>query len=405
MKLRALLAAILLGACDGTPAESPLVFATVHPTRAYAGSEVAVVSRSFASMPNVAILSGPDVLPITRRSGDSVFVRLPTDVRGHYPLRIGTGSQPVGSVDVAGFVAHETHDLNAWAPEVWPRGGRASVIGGNGTALMRLLPGPNTVSVLVPNVAVGFANQRMPGLTPWPSRLLLQPSGGVVGIWEMLPQAQLIGTIPTQTGYMIHQISDSLFMELISGRVRISHLRNGVFQTVSETTIQYGDPQRIVMSPRRDLVALADVSTSSARGLPVFRTATGQLAFEVPGFSHFNSVKFSASGDTLWVLAAPESEAVVLALNANTGAELGRIQFGGSRAIALALDPDADRLFVATHSNAELTSLHVVDTKTLKVTARVRAPTVSCCPAVVAVGADGVFVVGNWDLLKFDYLR
>jgi hypothetical protein len=411
-----LLAAVFGAACDRDPvAELPALNpVSVSPQNSYAGGRVTIRSGQFAQLPSIEILADTIPLNVAVRGGDSVVVEIPRTFRGSFSLRLGKNGPALGAIEIAGYAGEKpTPQLLGFYLDVWPEGGRASVLATISQTdarwisgeVFQLLPGPTAMTPLVSGFRMSDpGSTRLPGRTPDQAVLVLQPFNTLqpAQVWRMMPTPHVIDTLSFSNFRHAALFNDSV--RFAGAHHWIETYRSG--RLVYRGT--YEETHEVIISPTRDRATLR--VNGSPTGPPVFNTTTGDTAYHVRPLFRSYGAAFSQNGDTLWMLGvtrAPLTPAMVM-LNARTGAILKQVEFPGVPALAMRRDPAGGRLFVFAYAYPQepsQTELLVVDDRTLQIIGRVNGPICDrwCDWAVVAVGIDGVFVVQPRAIYEFDY--
>ena len=409
-----------LAACDRDPvADVPVLPVTVSPARAYAGGPVTIRSAAFAQRQNIEIWVDTFRLTTLRAAGDTVVVALPASVRGQQLLRLGRDGLALGSVEVAGYAGRRTinRQLGIYLA-AWPQGGRASVIAGpapNGDSawsngeVWQLFPATGEFKTLVTGFRVGYDNPRIPGPTPDPGVVVLQPIGGSAAqTWRLLPSPQIVDTLPEGNTRHLAVFNDSTYLRATHHYVYSAHTpARWLYHAAYEET------HEIILSPANDRATLR--VNGSETGPPVFDMMTGDTAYHVRDLYRSYGAAFSQNGDTLWMLGVtrpPAYETAVLMLNARTGEVYERAVLTEDHyAVHMRRDPDTGRLFIFSTRYPEFAAdLTVRDDRSLELLGRIHGPRAGGCSnacefGLVVLGVDGLFIVTPREIMEFDYLR
>lgn len=401
--------ACLIGCSDGpiTP-EQPAVW----PEIVWAGGDVLIRSRALRGVDHPKILADTMVLEVQAAGADSAVVRIPGGARGTYTLRLGgIRGRALGNLTVLGFNGRRLIEPGIGTYLlVWPEGSNASIIGGASGTIYHLTPATGEVRPVLTGYWGGGDAARLPGRTPDPELLLLQPiDGSDVEKWRLLPEPQLLGTLPATNDRHFAQLSDSVVLFGYHHRVETRRLRGTELEL--RYLASYEETHEVIISPSRDRATL--IVNGSATGPPVFDTQTGDTAYHVRQLFRSYGVAFSTAGDTLWMVGVNNQLASkVVVLDARSGSELSHAEFPDYGIINMRKDPAASRLFITAMPKGAAWDappvLLVIDAKTLQINGRVEvpqdvAPYSQCAYCVVAVGSDGVFLVEPGAVWAFDY--
>lgn len=408
--VRTVVLALAAAACGPSPAvEEPPLHAPVLEARIWAGTTVTVRSPRIAKPGALPVVAESGVLDVAHAGGDSVVVVIPKTAVGPMTLTLSDARRTVvAKLDVAGFLGRTaTPDIGHY-PFVWPEGGRASIIGGSGGAVLRYEPGLGRLSTLLTGYTVSStAGARTPGRTFDPALLLLQPIGRPdVEKWRLLPTPQVLDTLPFWVNRQIALLNDTLLLYATSHQVRLHHARNAGPWSYLAT---YEDTHEIVISPRRDLATLR--VNGSGTGPPVFDLVRGDTAYHVRQLFRSYGARFSPNGDTLWMVGVTRGRAtpldpypgLLLMMEAKTGRVLRSLELNDVQPFGFARDSHQPRLYIYALPNPgtrRTEELLVLDSRTLEEVGRVAVPAElgcgnNCLSPVIAAGIDGVFFVNS----------
>ena len=404
---------LMAAACDRDPVAHlpPLHPVSVEPQSAYAGGRITIKSARFRDLDSVHVFVDTFQLATHARGDDSVVVVLPRSARGSYTLRLGRNGLPLGEIEIAGYVGFKpiTRFIGNYL-DVWPEGGRASVIAGNYrdnvvADVLQVMPATGLISTLVSGFPIGWDVPRTPGRTHNDGVVLLQPRAGNAQAWRLLPGAQVVDTLPFENLRHAAVFNDSTYFRAFHHRVETRRF-DGRYLYMGT----YEETHEVILSPTRDRATLR--VNGSQTGPPVFNMATGDTAYHVRQLFRSYGAAFSEHGDTLWMLGVTPNDlrSSLVMLNARTGVLLKQIFFDDDvSAEAMRRDAGGGRIFILDWKFPESpVNLLVLDEQTLDVIGQVDGPVCAddftCRWFVVAVGIDGVFVVHPRGIYAFDYI-
>ena len=410
----AVLIAATACADDPTAVERPGVW----PEVAWAGGDVVVRSTELRGATDPAIFADTIELQLIAAAGDSAVVRVPGHARGGYTLRLGSRhGAGLGSVRVLGYAGRRL--IHPWIGThllVWPEHTSASIIGGAHGNIYHLAPGTGVVRTLLTGYWGGVEAARLPGRTPDPEVLLLQPAdGSPAEKWRVLPQLQQLGTVPAVNQRHLAQLSDSVLLFGYHHRVETHRVRGSALEL--RYVAAYEETSEVVISPTGDRASI--IVNGSPTGPPVFDTQSGDTAYHVRQLFRSYGLAFSTDGDTLWMLGVDDRlESKLVVLDARSGEEREQAALSDYDAISMRKDPWSPRIFITALPKGAAWGtapfLLVVDARSLRVTGRVAfpaevSPFSQCDYCVIAVDQTGVFVVdpggyhGQATVYSFDY--
>ena len=408
-----LLCAITSVACDRDDPVAhlpPFYPVDVAPQAVYAGGSITIKSARFRNLDSLHIFADTFLLTTLARDDDSVVVSFPRNARGTYELKLGRNGMPLGEVEIAGYRGFKpiTQFIGSYL-DVWPEGGRASVIAGNhypgrDNDVLRILPATGSITTLVSGFPIGWDAPRTPGRTPDDAVVLLQPHNGNAQAWRLLPAAHVVDTLPFENVRHAAVFNDSTYLR---SSAHIVETRRFDGRYIYRNT--YEGTNEVILSPTRDRATVR--LNATPKGPPVFNMVTGDTAYHVRELFTSNGAAFSQNGDTLWMLGSTADDHFrrsMVMLNARTGTLLKQIFFDADHpADAMRRDADGGRIFVSTWDYPErYIKLLVLDDQTLDLIGHVDGPLCDsqCQWSVVAVGIDGVFVVHPRGIFAFDYI-
>lgn len=353
-------------ACGEASAPTPFAVRLVD-RASWSGGEIALVSTGFiGTQPRVRL--GADTVAVRRVDDSTVAALVPPEASGILAISVvhEADSLPLGDVTIYGFTGiADGPSLSGFVLPI-PGAPTPQFYANGATGLVRGDARFSTVttfadSVQGPNCQIG------PGPSFDPSHVVGTPPNGIgCGqpiVWQVTPSLLPLDTIPGIPGQarLIAEVAPRKWL-----RTSITYAA-AIEATDPVPIFRYYDGvgmneiHQIRISPRGDRVA----GVAAENDIWVFGVTPFDTVYTVGTIYQGRGAAFSLSGDTLFGIGLDSlGAALLVAVNATTGAELGRLELA-LPPLGLALDPIRPWIYVAEWQFLCCTVLEVVDQRTL----------------------------------------
>jgi hypothetical protein len=415
-QLAPLLLTTLIWACTDDPIEASAFEYGIDSREAIAGSAVEITSDLFRYVAEPKVTMDTFDLAVTRLNDTTISAVVPRQARGVYALKVD--GYEIAHVRVFGFVSFtaRTNDLVGNGYAFVDAGAVSLIYGTADKRIVQFFPGTASQRTILNDYLIDNGFVRSAGPTPDPSVVLFSPFGrNPANPWNNPVEAWRVGTIPVQVGgypidngRVIAAFNDSVVFRGFHHDVETRKLRAGKF--VIAYWGQYEETNEVVISPRGDRAAIR--VHGSPTGPPVFNTASGDTAYHLRQFRGAEAVRFSATGDTLYMIGYNSQEqSTLVAVKASNGQQLMERPLP-EWVEDMTYDPEAGILYLLAIEGNTLHAvppgvLHVsvIDAKTFTTLGDMSTGTpgtYACWYKNPAVGPDGVFYVCGGDVWRFD---
>jgi hypothetical protein len=384
------------------PPPAPTGPFVISPSAAFAGSTVMIHGAEFRTRGTGAVLGIGDTLTSLARVDDTTMsVHLPATLGGVVTpvLKLDGYQFPLASITVFGFAAMHSFEESTHEATVWPRTGRAVVMGfSDETSGLSFFDLDATTVTTFPQVHYYLHG---PGATYQDSVFLFQSGGDSIESWRVLPVPERIATyvgIGNGIDWEAMQLSPNQW--LTADKYDIA-TPTGLVQTF--------EPQGALMSPRRDRSTLRALGASGPGfgdrlpGIPVFDVPSGRVAYTVP-LKVAIDADFSPDGELLAMVGGAfyiNDMKRVMLFRASTGEVLGDTTLDRT-VYSVAIDPSRPLLYVGTITGNRPTIV-VLDRSTFRSVGEMEAPAYTSAvayPGVIALNSQNglyFFWYGNGD--------
>lgn len=332
---------------------------TVTPAEPWAGGAVTVTGPSFRDGGDGAVLRlGTVSVSLERVDDTSMTAVLPPTLGGSFQPQLEVAGQVVelDPITIAGYAeTFEVQPQLLWDVLVWPRDGRANVMGVSleGLTLIQL----DTRSVTTFDSLLDWNLLRGPGVTYQDNVFLLRPrNSAALESWTLLPTPRRLAVhADIFSNRQVMRLGPNAWF-VSSAHQFSTYTRADSAQPYQETDTRAEETEGVHMSPRGDRATIQVDRAWS--GLPVYAVPSGDVAYVVTQMQVVEGVAFSRDGALLalvggidGILRAPSR---VLLLDAGSGDVLADTTIAEA-VFAVAIDPTRPLLYVG---------LSVMDTTT-----------------------------------------
>lgn len=339
-------------------------------------------------------VSDSDVL-LVRIDDTTMSALLPATLGGSVApvLKLDGYQLPLASITVYGFAAMHSYEESTHEATVWPRTGRAVVMGfSDETGGLSFFDLDATTVTTLPQVHYLLHS---PGATYQDSVFLFKLGDDSIESWRVLPVPERLATyggIGDLANWEAMQLGPNQW--LTASKSGITYPTGGV---------QTFQPQGVSMSPRHDRATLRTLGSDPLTGVPVFDVSSGRIAYTVP-LKVAIDADFSSDGELLAMTGGSvfvSDQKRVMLFRASAGEVLGDTTFDRS-VYSVAIDPSRPLLYVGTRTGNRPTIV-VLDRATFRAVGEMQAPayvSAAAYPGVIALNSQNglyFFWYGNGD--------